>query len=232
MVSRIGASSTATESNEHYLMIVLFFVFVFVFFFCFFYSSSCYSNTVNKPSIVRQNPTQSLPRSVGWATPSIYLSLEIDRRWCWRRWALVFSCEDGEKEIGRSIVFQIMSSSSGLGQNPLNTQMEYIETVPRMNPNITEEQRSANEMNRIINQLGQLQVNRDTQSVSQGVATSRPNVPLTEEEELKEQLKRIIHAFVTRPNRRYAYSTTMRWTIGSDPQTNYNVVVIINHPFK
>jgi hypothetical protein len=133
-------------------------------------------------------------------------------------------------------------SGSGLPPSPLTTRVRYLENVARMNTDSStdgtwnglqlDEQRSIMEMNRMMNQFGQLQVNRDTNSVLQNVAASHQNGPSADAEELKELLKKIIHDFVTRPGRKHSYNTTMRWTIGNDPQTSYNVVVIINHPFK
>ena len=50
------------------------------------------------------------------------------------------------------------------------------------------------------------------------------------EEELIERLKEIINEFMTRPDRKHSYDTTMRWTIDHGNEINYSVVIFINQP--
>ncbi|CAF1529527.1 unnamed protein product [Adineta ricciae] len=50
------------------------------------------------------------------------------------------------------------------------------------------------------------------------------------EEELTDRLKEIINEFMTRPDRRYLYDTTLRWTVDHGNESNYSVVVYINQP--
>ncbi|CAF1520662.1 unnamed protein product [Adineta ricciae] len=50
------------------------------------------------------------------------------------------------------------------------------------------------------------------------------------EEELVERLKQTINEFMTRPDRRYSYDTTLRWTVDHGNEINYSVVIYINQP--
>ncbi|CAF1671667.1 unnamed protein product [Adineta ricciae] len=78
------------------------------------------------------------------------------------------------------------------------------------------------------NQGPQLQVHSDI-SVTTSHGIISPCEALAEEE-LIERLKEIINQFMTRPDRKYSYDATMRWTIDHGNEINYSVVIFINQP--
>ena len=80
----------------------------------------------------------------------------------------------------------------------------------------------------ISNRLQQLHVSGDI-NVTTCHGSMLPCEALAEEE-LIEQLKETINEFMTRPDRRYAYDTTLRWTVDHGNEINYSVVIYINQP--
>ena len=67
--------------------------------------------------------------------------------------------------------------------------------------------------------------NRSLRPVSSSRATSRDDETSLFEEELLEDVLKLVHRFVTRPGRRYVYDATMEWHIYSDDEISFNVII-------
>ena len=50
------------------------------------------------------------------------------------------------------------------------------------------------------------------------------------EQELFDNIQRLVQEFVSRPNRHYPYYRVMRWTTGDQPRIEHLVTVVINRP--
>ena len=50
------------------------------------------------------------------------------------------------------------------------------------------------------------------------------------ENELFEDIERLVRTFLSRPNREYPYYRIIRWIEGNDPKLEYGFTVVINRP--